>query len=147
MISVQRAERLRATGLRWQPRPGDQFEIPRPELTGQVFTISDMVVEAHTVATGTVLRFNGTTEWALDSVAQEDTVWLPSEEQLRELLGGAFRRLSRVDTGYEVVATVPGRPEQGFGAESAADAYADALLALISAATDPVGAGPAGAHT
>jgi hypothetical protein len=82
-----------------------------------------------------VLGFNGTTEWALDSVTQEDAVWLPREDQLRELLGGTFRSLARaLDGSYLVVVELPGQPERSFSAEQAADAYADAVLALVSAA-------------
>ena len=31
-----------------------------------------------------VFRFNGTTEWALDSVEQHEAVWIPREDQLRD---------------------------------------------------------------
>ena len=104
-----------------------------------MFTISDMVVEPHDYPTGTVLGFNGTTEWALDSVAQEDALWLPREDQLRDLLGGTFRSLARSTFGgYQVLIEVPGRPEQVFSADDAADAYAQALLALVLAAADRV---------
>jgi hypothetical protein len=138
MISLDRALLLQSAGLRWTPRSGDRFALRQPELSHDVFTISDMMIEAHEFSTGTVLGFNGTTEWALDSVSQEDTVWLPGEEQLRDLLGGTFRRLTRVEGGYEVVADLPGRGERPFRAASAADAYADALLSLVTAAVDRV---------
>jgi hypothetical protein len=135
MITIERAERLRAAGLRWTPRSGDRFVIDRPALAGEVFTISEMTIEAHDYPTGTVLGFNGTTEWALDSVTQDDAVWLPREDQLRELLGGTFRSLARaLDGTYQVVAELPGGPERGFAARDAADAYADAVLALVTAA-------------
>jgi hypothetical protein len=136
MISADRADRLRVAGLRWHPRSGDRFVIRRAGLDDEVYTISDMMIEPHSFSTGTVLGFNGTTEWALDSVAQEDALWLPGEEQLRELLGGTFRRLSRAPDGYEVVIELPGRAQQSFASSSAADAYADALLALVGAAVD-----------
>ncbi|HEY0119420.1 MAG TPA: pilus assembly protein CpaE [Cellulomonas sp.] len=131
------AERLTRAGLAWHPSAGDRFTLRSPELMGQVFTISDMVVEPHEYPTGTVLGFNGTTEWALDSVQQDDTLWLPREDQLRDLLGPAFRSLARSTTGrFEVLVEVPGRPEQVFGSDdNAADAYAEALLALMSVAT------------
>lgn len=135
MISLERAEHLQAAGLRWSPRSGDRFVIRQPSLDGEVFTISEMTIEAHDYPTGTVLGFNGTTEWALDSVTQDDAVWLPREDQLRELLGGTFRSLARaLDGSYLVVAELPGQPERSFAADDAADAYADAVLALVSAA-------------
>lgn len=135
MISVDRAEMLQAAGLRWRPDSGDRFVLRQPALSGEVFTISEMTIEPQVHPTGTVLGFNGTTEWALDSVTQDDAVWLPREDQLRELLGGTFRSLARaLDGSYLVVVELPGQPERAFAAEAAADAYADAVLALVAAA-------------
>ncbi|GAA3806156.1 pilus assembly protein CpaE [Cellulomonas soli] len=137
MISLERALRLRLDGLRWHPRSGDRFAVLQPELDAEVFTISEMTIQAHDYPTGTVLGFNGTTEWALDSVAQDDAVWLPREDQLRELLGGTFRSLARaVDGTYQVVVEAPGRPERSFTADTAEDAYADALVELVALALD-----------
>jgi hypothetical protein len=132
MISVDRALVLEAAGLRWHPEAGDRFVIRQPDLIGDVFTISDLVVEAYEFATGTVLGFNGTTEWALDSVVLEEALWLPREDQLRELLGRTFRAFVRRDGGYDVVADLPGHPGQTFSAAEPADAYADALLGLLT---------------
>ena len=112
MISADRADRLRVAGMRWHPRSGDRFVIRRAGLDDEIYTISDMMIEPHKFSTGTVLGFNGTTEWALDSVAQDDALWLPGEDQLRELLGGTFRRLARTSDGYEVVIELAGRPPQ-----------------------------------
>jgi hypothetical protein len=86
-----------------------------------------MTVEAHEYDTGTILGFNGTTEWALDSVALEQSLWLPHEHQLRELLGGTFVALR---AGFTVEARVDGSVVE-FSHESAAEAYGQALLALI----------------
>ena len=136
MISVARAQQLHEAGLRWRPQAGDSFAVR--VLEDQVFTISDMVVEPREYPTGTVLGFNGTTEWALDSVAQEDALWLPREEQLRELLGGTFRSLARSTYGgYQVLVELAGRPEQVFSADDASDAYAQAVLQLVSMAVSP----------
>jgi hypothetical protein len=137
MISVARAGELHRAGLRWHPQPGDAFAVR--VLEDQVFTIADMVVEPREYPTGTVLGFNGTTEWALDSVRQEDALWLPREDQLRELLGGTFRSLARSTWGgYQVLVELSGRPEQVFSADDAADAYAQAVLALVTlAVTSP----------
>lgn len=137
MITAELAIALQLAGVRWRPQPGDRFAIPQPGLHGQVFTISDMVVEPHEYPTGTVLGFNGTTEWALDSVDQEQAVWLPREDQLRELLGATFRRLERAEDGYRVVVTgAEAGAEQVHTAVSAAEAYGLALLDLVSRATD-----------
>jgi len=137
MISLSSARALRDSGLRWTPTSGDRFVMLQVGMEDDVFTISEMTIEAHQFPTGTVLGFNGTTEWALDSVAQEDALWLPREDQLRELLGGAFRSLARSTDGrYQVLVELPGRPEQLFTAVQATEAYAQALLALIRAAVD-----------
>lgn len=134
MISIELAWQLAVVGVRWHPRSGDRFTILKPELTGDVFTISDMVVEAHDFTTGTVLGFNGTTEWAMDSVAKDDALWLPGEDQLRTMLGGTFRSLGVVEGAYLVTMKSPSGIEATFHAESAADAYAQAVLALVGLA-------------
>ena len=127
MISTELARALRDSGLAWHPRAGDAFRIDRVEADDEVYILSDMTVEAHEFSTGTVLGFNGTTEWALDSVAIDDALWLPHEHQLRELLGAAFDGL---EPGFTVSATIDGEPQR-FEADAAANAYARALLALL----------------
>ncbi|GAB3134791.1 pilus assembly protein CpaE [Marisediminicola antarctica] len=136
MISTELARALHDSGLAWHPASGDAFRIDRPEVDADVFTVSEMTVEAYEHPTGTILGFNGTTEWALDSVDLEDALWLPREDQLRELLRATFRSLQR-DTGtwdgesvYRVEAVIAGRTVSFTGSD-AADAYGRALLALI----------------
>lgn len=135
MISVDLALELRKAGLRWHPASGDRFAVMQVALEGEVFTISEMTIEAHQYPTGTVLGFNGTTEWALDSVAVENAVWLPREDQLRGLLGGTFVSLSRTDAGDYVVETARDGVHARFDATDAETAYAHAVLALIAQAT------------
>ena len=130
MISSQLARALRDSGLAWHPRAGDAFVIDRVEADDEIYILSDMTVEAHDYGTGTVLGFNGTTEWALDSVAIEDTLWLPSEAQLRSLLGPAFLTLSATQGGLTVIAEIGGATGE-FAGETADEAYARALLALL----------------
>ncbi|MCB2174848.1 MAG: hypothetical protein KQH57_03510 [Actinomycetales bacterium] len=141
LISEHLATALHEAGLRWTPAPGDRFVIPQPELAGQVFTLSEMTIEAHHYPTGTVLGFNGTTEWALDAVAQEDALWLPREDQLRELLGATFVSLERDpddDRPWVVAVREPGGSPRRHRGATASDAYATALLALVQRATAPV---------
>lgn len=130
MIATELARALRDSGLVWHPLAGDAFRIDRVEVDGDVFILSDMTVEAHEFTTGTVLGFNGTTEWALDSVDIADALWMPHEHQLRELLKGAFRTLTLLQDGYRVEAVIEGA-DRVFEAATAADAYGRALLALI----------------
>src|ERR1700710_812683 len=103
MISPQLARALHDAGLRWHPTVGDMFVIDRAGFEGDVFTVSNMAIEAHEFATGTVLGFNGTTEWALDSVAIDDALWMPAEHQLRSLLGATFRSLRRTAVDLDAV--------------------------------------------
>jgi hypothetical protein len=133
MISADHARALRDAGVAWVPSPGDAFRIDSPEFDGDTFTVSDMTIEPHEFDTGTILGFNGTTEWALDSVALEDALWLPREDQLRELLGVAFRSLKRVDDGYRMDAVINGSLAYFYDTDPA-DAYAQALLAMVATA-------------
>ena len=134
MISTPLARALRDSGLVWHPAAGDAFLIDLIEVDDEVFYLSDMTVEAHTLMTGTELGFNGTTEWALDSVAIEDALWLPSESQLRGLLGSSFRSLTVVDGSARVAAEIDGI-QADFEADLAEDAYARALIALLDSVT------------
>ena len=138
MISRPLALRLREAGLVWRPAAGDRFQFLRHDMdsTGaDLFTVSDMTIEAHHYPTGTVLGFNGTTEWALDSVAIEEALWFPREDQLREALKGTFQRLEREESGdgYRVVTVFRGEAREHTAA-SAEDAYALAVLAEVESA-------------
>lgn len=134
MISIELARALRTAGLRWHPVSGDRFLIESSADADDVFTVSEMTADVHHFPGGSQIGFNGTTEWALDSVDLGDTLWLPREDQLRALLRDGFRSL-RVerDAGEErfvVNAVVLGR-DRSFEAGSAEDAYGEALLDLI----------------
>ncbi len=134
MISLDLARRLRDNGLRWDPTSGDRFVVPDRDLDDLVFVVSDMVVEVHDLPTGQLLAFNGTTEWALDSVDQQDVLWLPREDQLRQRLGDRFRALLGTPGGY-VVVIEHDNAEQRHVDVDAECAYARALLAVSSSGT------------
>jgi hypothetical protein len=129
VISLDLALRLRAAGVDWNPVAGDRFMVPDKGMDADVFVISEMVVEVQDVPTGRLLRFNGTTEWALDSIEQREVVWLPREDQLRVLLGERFVRLEAVPGGFVVVVTQHGVQQREIDVD-ADRAYARALLAL-----------------
>lgn len=134
MITVELARALRDAGLRWVPAAGDRFVVVDRGMDSDVFVLADMTVEVHrppTTGGDTVIGFNGTTEWALDSVDQTEAVWLPAEDQLRTRLGDGFRRLERGDDGWSVV-HVLGAGERRQTAADPADAYARALLAALT---------------
>lgn len=103
MITRELAEQLRRLGAAWTPASGDRFIIPDRDLDDQVFVISEMTIEAADVPGGRVIKFNGTTEWALDSIAAEAVLWLPREDQLRNLLGDHFASLEATGDGFVVV--------------------------------------------
>ena len=132
MIPLSLARRLLAAGLAWEPAPGDRFCIPDKGMDDEVFVLSTMTIDVHHLpGGGTVIGFNGTTEWALDDVDKDATIWLPREDQLRELLGDAFRRLERAGDRWRVVATLWGEVVEFTGTDPDA-AYADALLHLLA---------------
>ncbi|GAA5168329.1 pilus assembly protein CpaE [Ornithinimicrobium tianjinense] len=130
MLSTDLARRLLDAGLIWSPMPGDRFVVDRPGVDADVFYLADMTVEVHDFVGGSVIGFNGVTEWALDSVALEETLWLPREDQLRSVLGHDFVGLGLQDSEYAVVALLGGAP-QTFTHPDADTAYGLALLAVL----------------
>jgi hypothetical protein len=102
VLSPATARRLQDAGLAWAPARGDRFVVADRDMDDEVFVVSDMVIEHHRAPTGGLLRFNGTTEWALDSLDVDRALWLPREDQLRGALGAAFTSLTRVPGGWRV---------------------------------------------
>ena len=133
MLGVQVARQLKAAGLAWKPQLGDRFAIPDRDLDDELFVLSNMTIQVHDRPEGRMIGFNGTTEWALDDVELDETIWLPREDQLRELLGTTFRELRREENSYAVRMELLGR-SQVFTAPTPEEAYAAALLHLLAAA-------------
>jgi hypothetical protein len=134
VISVELATRLKAVGLAWKPTAGDRFVIAQRDMDAEVFVVSELTIEVHESANGPVIRFNGTTEWALDSIGQDDAVWLPREDQLRDALGEAFCALEPVGDGMAVTISVDDRTGKRTDRHVDTDAeraYARALLAVL----------------
>ncbi|MCW3158864.1 pilus assembly protein CpaE [Micropruina sonneratiae] len=130
MIDADLATRLRTAGLPWRPSDGDRFTIPGGELAEDVFVVAEMVIQVQEVPGGaSVFKFNGTTEWALDSIDSRRVLWLPREEQLREALGERFDALAAVPGGYAVTLT-DGSRHLDIDAERA---YARAVLHTLEA--------------
>jgi hypothetical protein len=130
VLSVELARALRDAGLQWTPTSGDRFVLSDRGMDAEVFVLSDMTIEVHEYPAGPVIGFNGTTEWALDSVEQSQALWVPVEHQLRELLGEAFAGLAPTGAGYRVTLRVDG-VTSGFDGADPAEAYARALLARL----------------
>ena len=134
VIGIELAGQLREAGLAWKPALGDRFAIPDRDLDDEVFVLSNMTIEVYSMADGPVIGFNGTTEWAMDDVELDETIWLPREDQLRDLLGGTFRALRRTAGGdYDVETSLLGA-DAVFTAATPEEAYAAALLHLLAAA-------------
>ncbi len=135
MLSLELALALRAAGVVWSPAPGDAFAVPGRDLDDQVFVVSDMVIQTMEVPHGpAILAFNGTTEWALDSLEAREAVWLPREDQLRRLLGEAFVSLERLTgepSGYAVTVNTADGPIRHADVTAEA-AYARAVLGAAS---------------
>jgi hypothetical protein len=135
VISRRLAAELRDAGLTWTPTKGDWFVIPDHGLDELEFVISDMVVETRRMAFDRqMLTFNGTTEWAMDTLAASEALWLPREEQLREILGEAFMGLEYIPgeaPGY-AVSMLLGDSEKRFVDVDVESAYARAALALLA---------------
>jgi hypothetical protein len=135
MVSIELATQLRNAGIVWEPREGDCFVVPEPQLEGQLFYISRLPALIQSYKGSPVATFHGTAEWALDYVLLSEVVWLPNETQLRELLGavaghGALLRLERTAGGYRCDVTI-GQAERAFEAGDASMAYALALLEAL----------------
>ncbi len=130
VITLELAEQLRASGVSWHPAAGDRFVVPHRDMDDEVFVVSEMTVDVHEFPTGPVIGFNGTTEWALDSLQQREVLWLPREDQLRELLGEQFVRLEAVSGGFLVVTDHGGEQHRELDID-AERAYARSLLATL----------------
>ena len=131
MITLDLARRLRDAGLAWKPGPGDRFVVPDREMDEETFVVSDMVVELVVANGESRFHFNGTVEWALDSVESDGVVWLPRENQLREMLGDYFLSLDSSAAGFVVTVSGPGKAYHTEPELDAANAYARAALYVL----------------
>jgi hypothetical protein len=90
MITLQMALALKEAGLQWIPAQLDTFGIPDRNLDDRTFVISDMLVTSELLGGMPIVSFQGATEWALDYIVTSETVWIPSERQLRQRLEAAL---------------------------------------------------------
>jgi hypothetical protein len=138
VISLHHAEQidylLRGQGRPWEPGDGDRFVIPGRDLD-QVFVVAEMTIEVQELGTHRLVCFNGTTEWALDSIPVDEVLWLPWEHQLRAFLGDRFTSLARGGQGWVVTLADGTRVEHA----DVEEAYAVALLGDPDPATPGAG--------
>lgn len=137
MLSIELARRLADTGPEWRPARGDRFVLTVSGMEEEVFVISDLTIDVHHFTGGDVLGFNGTTEWALDSVEQSKVVWLPREDQLREALGPHFVGLEQLEGGFVVSLRLTSGEVERCVDIDAERAYARALLRRREDAGEP----------
>jgi hypothetical protein len=132
MISVDLARSLRIAGLAWEPTSGDRFVIDLPDLADQTYVLSDLTIDVQRHGGENVLAFNGTVEWALDSVTLDQALWLPHEDQLRTALGPAFRRLELTRPDRATVTVEIDDAAIDFEDADVSAAYGRALLHLLT---------------
>ena len=135
MLTIELARRLSDAGLTWEPVSGDRFVVAVSGMEDDVFVISEITVDVHHFKTGDIIGFNGTTEWALDSVEQDKVVWLPREDQLRDLLGATFVSLEQLEGGYAVTVRARGGAVARHVDIDAERAYARAVAAQLESGT------------
>ena len=135
MLTIELARPLSDSGLAWEPRSGDRFVVSVKGMEEDVFVISEITVDVHHFKTGDIIGFNGTTEWALDSVEQDKVVWLPREDQLRDLLGATFVSLEQLEGGYAVTVRGRGGAVARHVDIDAERAYARAVAAQLESGT------------
>ena len=121
---------MRDTGLEWRPARYDVFFIPDRGLDDRVFVLSDMTIDIQPLAGGAAITFNGAVEWSLDSILHGEVVWLPTEAQLRSLVGDRLVALTR-DGGEYVCAVDLGDAIVEYRDAGASNAYGQAVLALL----------------
>lgn len=139
MLSVSVAQELQQAGLTWTPSVLDCFAIPMPGFEDQVFVINNMTIMAETIRGRLAITFHGTVEWALDHVWVGEAVWLPREDQLRELLeerllgeGQPVLTFRTTQFGYRCEIRFQGHTLH-FEAFGASETYAAALLHVLRA--------------
>lgn len=142
MISLSLATQLKKAGLVWKTSINDFFGIPDRGLDDRIFVLSDMMANMDLFRGWPVVTFHGAAEWALDYILTSETVWLPTEEQLRQeleqlLLGEEQIKLQLAYTtnGYQCDILQQNQPHT-FTGNDASEAYAHALLFVLSKIDD-----------
>jgi hypothetical protein len=138
MVSFTLAQKLKVAGLSWNLAKNDFFAIPDRGFDDQVFVISDMTVLVEKLSGALAVTFHGAVEWALDHVEVAELVWLPREEQLREVLEQHL--IGQPEPALVLVSTADGYRCEisfrekflAFEAFGAGDAYGLALLYVLA---------------
>jgi hypothetical protein len=131
VITFDLARELAQAGMPWLPSSGDRFVIPGKEMDDEVFHVAEMTIEVASHHGEGVVKFNGTTEWALDSIPSDEVLWLPREDQLRDALGQSLVALEHEGTEW-IVTYDSGKALRRVRDSDVESAYARALLAVLT---------------
>ncbi|MFN2136838.1 MAG: pilus assembly protein CpaE [Candidatus Promineifilaceae bacterium] len=138
MISLPLARQLKQAGLVWQAAMNDYFAIPDRGMDERVFVLAHMQAQLDLYRGWPVVTFHGTAEWALDYILTAEVIWLPREEQVRNVLlellpaEGATGPVSLLVQNGHYVCTIPWRGSaKQFDGSHGADAYGAALLFVL----------------
>jgi hypothetical protein len=131
VITFDLARELAQAGMPWLPSSGDRFVIPGKEMDDEVFHLAEMTIEVASHHGEGVVKFNGTTEWALDSIPSDEVLWLPREDQLRDALGQSLVALEHEGTEW-IVTYASGEALRRVRDSDVEAAYARALLAVLT---------------
>lgn len=131
VISLDLARALGDAHMPWIPSSGDRFVIPGKEMDDEVFHVAEMTIEVASHHGAGIVKFNGTTEWALDSIPTTDVLWLPREDQLRDALGASLVALEHDRTEW-IVTYDAGESLRRVRDSDVESAYARALLAVLT---------------
>lgn len=131
VINLDLARALGDAGMPWVPSSGDRFVIPGRDMDDEVFHVAEMTVEVASHHGEGVVKFNGTTEWALDSIPASDVLWLPREDQLRDALGASLVALEHEQNEW-IVTYDGGDALFRVRDTDVESAYARALLAVLT---------------
>lgn len=144
MISLPLAQQLKENGLEWHYQVYDRFAVPVEGLQDQSFILADIPATVESVQGWPVIMFHGASEWALDYIVMQEVVWLPTENQLRELIEDAILgeetlhlQLILQHDGYRCEMIFQ-KQKQIFKAKTASDAYGLALLHILQTESQEV---------
>jgi hypothetical protein len=137
MISLDTARQLKEAGLIWHAATNDFFAIPDRGMDDRIFVLSDLQAQLDLFRGWPVVTFHGTAEWALDYILTSEIIWLPREEQLRDLLLSLHpdmpeSGLSLIVADHQYICSMPwSGTTKAFEASNGGDAYGKALLFVL----------------
>lgn len=104
----------------------------------KIFVISNIQVSIEILFKIEVVSFEGASEWALDSLVLSEVVWLPREDQLREMLQAIL--INSENPEIRLISSSKNSLlefefngiEHTFNEKNASEAYAKALLETLN---------------